>query len=495
MVDIVLLTLPKMEIRAPLIGPAALKSIAEKNGWTVKTIDLNIDLYKRLRTEVPQWWIQNDWTFMDDQLFNEAWDNHIESIAHEWCENIKSLNPKYVGITILSDWTERIANSFIELLISYIPDTKIILGGPGAMPYYGPSMLKKNKIDAFIQGEGELSFIEYLKGNLNYPGINHNLATSIVDMDSLPFPNYADFNLKEYSATWWQPEKEPTGCSWLYITGSRGCVKRCTFCNVGTIWPTFLSKSGKTIAAELKYYVETTGVTKYYFTDSLLNGNVQVLEEMVDNIINAKLKIQIKGQWIARGEKLITEKLWDKLEQAGLNQIIIGIESGSSKLRNDMKKGLREEDIEYTFAKAQQHKVKCVPLMMIGYPTETEVEFQENLNFLERYKQYSDSGTIMTIGLGHTTSILPGTPLDLKFKDMGLYYDENKDWVYKENNMKIRIERWFRMRDKARDLGYTLVLDTPGSLIRKYKQLTGIDLTNEYQLRKGEQIWAKQQYT
>ena len=203
----------------------------------------------------------------------------------------------------------------------------------------------------------------------------------------------------------------------------------------------------------------------------------------------------MKGQWIARGEKLITEKLWDKLEQAGLNQIIIGIESGSSKLRNDMKKGLREEDIEYTFAKAQQHKVKCVPLMMIGYPTETEVEFQENLNFLERYKQYSDSGTIMTIGLGHTTSILPGTPLDLKFKDMGLYYDENKDWVYKENNMKIRIERWFRMRDKARDLGYTLVLDTPGSLIRKYKQLTGIDLTNEYQLRKGEQIWAKQQYT
>ena len=216
---------------------------------------------------------------------------------------------------------------------------------------------------------------------------------------------------------------------------------------------------------------------------------------MVDNIISAKLKIQIKGQWIARSEKLIPEELWNKLEQAGLSQIIIGIESGSSKLRNDMKKGLREEDIEYTFSKAQQHNVKCVPLMMIGYPTETEIEFKENLNFLERYKQYSDDGTIMTMGLGHTTSILPGTPLDLQFKDMGLYYDENKDWVYKENTMKIRIERWFRMRDKARELGYNLILDTPGSLIRKYKTITGIDLSEEYQLRKGEQIWAKQQYT
>lgn len=488
MYDIVFLTLPKMEIRAPLIGPAALKSICQQNGYTVKTIDFNIDLYTRLRTQVPHWWIQNDWTFMDDQLFEDAWNTYIEDIAVEWADEIARLNPKYIGITILSNWTERIATKFIELLQGL--DAKIILGGPGVMPYYGPKMLEENKIDTFIQGEGELAFVEYLKGDLTYPGINLNTANQITNMDSLPFPDYSDFDLSKYSGTWWQPEKEPTGCSWLYITGTRGCVKRCTFCNVGTIWPQFLSKGGKTIAEELKYYVDTTGVLKYYFTDSLLNGNVQVLEEMADGIIAAGLKIQIKGQWIARGEKLISPELWKKLSRAGLRQIIIGIESGSAKLRNDMKKGVREEDIEYTFAQASLNNIKCIPLMMVGYPTETEVEFQENLDFLERYKQYAHDGTIMMMGLGHTTSILPGTPLDLKFKDMGLYYDNIGNWVYNDNTMKVRIERWFRMRDRARDLNYSLVLDTPGSLIREYKKITGIDLTEEYKLRKGEQIWT-----
>ena len=488
MVDIVLVTLPKMEIRAPLIGPAALKSICEQNGYTVKTIDFNIDLYTRLRTQVPHWWIQNDWTFMDDQLFDDAWNTHIKDIAQQWVDQIAELNPKYVGITILSNWTERIATKFIDMLQNL--DTKIVIGGPGVMPYYGPDMMQQNKIDAFIQGEGELAFVEYLKNNTDYPGVNSNVAQQIFDMDSLPFPDYSDFDLSQYSATWWQPEKEPTGCSWLYITGTRGCVKRCTFCNVGTIWPQFLSKSGKTIAEELQYYVDTTGVSKYYFTDSLLNGNIDVLEEMADGIIAAGLKIQIKGQWIARGEKLISPELWRKLKKAGLSQIIIGIESGSAKLRNDMKKGVREQDIEYTFAQASLNNIKCIPLMMVGYPTETEVEFQENLDFLERYKQYAHDGTIMMMGLGHTTSILPGTPLDLKFKDMGLYYDDLGNWVYNDNTMKVRIERWFRMRDRARDLNYSLVLDTPGSLIREYKKITGIDLTEEYKLRKGEQIWT-----
>ena len=488
MVDIVLVTLPKMEIRAPLIGPAALKSICEQNGYTVKTIDFNIDLYTRLRTQVPHWWIQNDWTFMDDQLFDDAWNTHIKDIAQQWVDQIAELNPKYVGITILSNWTERIATKFIDMLQNL--DTKIVIGGPGVMPYYGPDMMQQNKIDAFIQGEGELAFVEYLKNNTDYPGVNSNVAQQIFDMDSLPFPDYSDFDLSQYSATWWQPEKEPTGCSWLYITGTRGCVKRCTFCNVGTIWPQFLSKSGKTIAEELQYYVDTTGVSKYYFTDSLLNGNIDVLEEMADGIIAAGLKIQIKGQWIARGEKLISPELWRKLKKAGLSQIIIGIESGSAKLRNDMKKGVREQDIEYTFAQASLNNIKCIPLMMVGYPTETEVEFQENLDFLERYKQYAHDGTIMMMGLGHTTSILPGTPLDLKFKDMGLYYDDLGNWVYNDNTMKVRIERWFRMRDRARDLNYSLVLDTPGSLIREYKKITGVDLTEEYKLRKGEQIWT-----
>lgn len=486
--DVVILTIPKMEIRAPLIGPAALKSVLENDGFSVKCMDLNIDLYTRLRTVVPVWWEFNDFTFMDEGLFEDAWQTHIKDIALSWLDDIAQLDPDVIGITVLGYWTEMFCTKLVDILNLRFPDKRIVLGGPGTQPVYGQQMLDDGFIHAYITGEGEVSFLEYMRGNTFFPGINGRPAEQIGDMNALPFPDYSDFDLSKYHDNWRNPELEPKGAEWLYITGTRGCIKRCTFCNVGSIWPKFVGKTGDTIASELKHYVDTTGIKKYYFTDSLLNGNCESLLEMAESIIKYNLDIKIKGQWIARGERLIPPDMWDKLARAGLSEIIIGIESGSQKIRNDMKKGVLEADIDYTFAQCQKHKIKAVPLLMIGYPTETEEDFQDNLKFWERYEKYND-GTIHMPYLGTTTRVLPDTPLETRYRDE-MWFDELGHWVYRENNMKTRIERWLRMRDKALEHGYQLTVDTPSVLIREYREITGIDLSEKYGLlRKGERLW------
>jgi radical SAM superfamily enzyme YgiQ (UPF0313 family) len=487
--DIILLTIPKMEIRAPLVGPAALKAVAEKEGFTTKCIDLNIELYSEFREQFPNWWEFNDFTFMDDDLFDEAWNSHLKDAVIRWVSTIADYNPKIVGITVLGYWTERFCTKLIDLIDLRIPDCRIILGGPGTQPVYGQEKLEEGLIHAYFTGEGEISFAEYLRGNPFYPGINGRPAEQIGDMNSLPFPDYSDYDMSKYSHAWGNPEIKPTGATWLYITGTRGCIKRCTFCNVGSIWPKFIGKTGDTIARELKHYVETTGIKNYYFTDSLLNGNCDALLEMAESIVKFGLDIRIKGQWIARGEKVMPPSMWDTLAKAGLHEIIIGIESGSQKIRNDMKKGVSEADIDYTFDQCQRHGIRAVPLLMIGYPTETEEDFQDNLKFWERYEKYND-GTIHMPYLGTTTRVLPNTPLETRYKDE-MWFDEFGHWVYRENNMKARIERWFRMRDKALEHGYKLTVDAPTVLIREYKEITGIDLNEKYGiLRKGEKIWA-----
>lgn len=489
MVDVVLLTLPKMEIRAPLIGPAALKAVLEQHGFTCKCMDFNIDLFSVLRTKVPTWWEFNDYTFMDDNLFVEAWDTYIKSYADLWTNEVARENPRVIGITVLSYWTEKTCNKMIDMLNKKCPKARIVLGGPGTQPVYGNLKKTEGKIDAYITGEGEYSFLEYMRNNQMYPGINGLPAQQITDMDSLPFPDYTDFNLSKYSHKWTDPRVEPKGCEWLYITGTRGCIKRCTFCNVGSIWPKYIGKSGEFIAQELKHYVDTTGIKKYYFTDSLLNGNIEALDKMCEAVIKYNLNLYIKGQWIARGERIMPPELWTKIRKAGIQEIIIGIESGSEKIRNDMKKGVAEKDIDYTFAQCQLHRIKAVPLLMIGYPTETEKDFEDSLLFWERYDKYND-GTIHMPYLGTTTRILSDTPLENRYEKSGLYYDKHGHWVYKGNNMKTRIERWFRMRDKALEHGYQLTVDAPAVLIREYKEITGIDLTEKYGLlKKGEKIW------
>ena len=486
-VDVVLLTIPKMEVKAPLVAGPALKAVLEKDGFKVKCIDLNVEFYTELRKEHSSWWLFQDFTFIDKDLFEEAWNSHIKDLSIKWMNEIEKYNPKVIGVTVLGHWTYNMAEKLIEMMWLKFPNTKIVLGGPGTEDDIAPQLLKDEYIDAYIQGEGEVSFLEYMKGNLFYPGINGKKAQQIGDMNNLPFPDYSDYDLSKYSGEWVPPNKEPQGCTRIYVTGTRGCIKRCTFCNVGSIWPKFVAKTGATIAKELKHYVETTGINSFYFTDSLLNGNCDSLVELAEAIIEFNLDIRWKGQWIARGEKLMPEKMWDKLKEAGLIEIIIGIESGSQKTRNDMKKGVSESDIEYTFQQCKRTGIKMVPLMMVGYPTETDEDFEDNLKFWERYKKYSDTVTVTS--LGTTTRVLKNTPLETRYRDE-MWFDEYGHWVYRDNNMQKRIERWIRMRDEALKYGFDVGYDIPTILIKEYREITGIDLQEKYGvLKNGERAW------
>lgn len=486
-VDVVLLTIPKMEVKAPLVAGPALKAVLENDGFTVKCIDLNIEFYTELRSKHASWWLFQDFTLVDETLFKKAWEDHLKDLSMKWMNEIEKYNPKVIGVTVLGYWTYNMAGKIIEMIFAKFPDTKIVLGGPGTQDDIAPQLLKDGYIDAYIQGEGEVSFLEYMRGNPLYPGINGRPPVQIGDMNSLPFPDYSDYDLSKYSAYDMTPDFPPTGCDRIYITGTRGCIKRCTFCNVGSIWPKFVAKTGTTIAKELEYYVKTTGIKNYYFTDSLLNGNCNSLLELAEAIIDFGLDITWKGQWIARGEKLMPKEMWDKLKAAGLVEIIIGIESGSQKVRNEMKKGVTESDIEYTFQQCKRTGIKVVPLMMVGYPTETDEDFEDNLKFWERYEQYSD--TVSVTSLGTTTRVLKNTPLETRYRDE-MWFDDLGHWVYKDNNMQKRIERWIRMRDKAIEKGFKLGNDIPTMLIKEYKEITGVDLQEKYgALKKGEAIW------
>lgn len=476
-IDIILITLPKVEIRSPLVGPAALKAMCKKHGFNAVTLDLNIDLWRRQREKTPHWWIQHDQTFVKEDLFNKAWDTYIDGIASEWCDQIKALNPRFVGITVMSDWTKLITTKIVEKINTTIKNQKIILGGPGIdTSFYGPDLLKEKKIYAYVEGEGEYALINILQGNLNYPGINGNPPQQITNLDILPFPDYSDADLSRYSDRWWEPEYDSKGANYLYITGSRGCIKRCNFCNVGNIWPKFIRKKGKTIANELEYYVKKTGIRRFYFTDSLLNGDINQLTEMSQEILNKQLKIKWKGQWIVRGPKVLPPEVYELISKAGCNQVIIGIESGSNKVRNDMKKGVLDQDIEYTFEQCYKNKIKTIPLMMIGYPTETDELFEETIAFLRKYQKFALNGTIMFLGLGYPTVVYKDTPMYNKFIAQGMTYDEHGHWVYNDNNMKKRIERWFRLKQEAEKLGYPILDTRITVLVDEYRKITGLNI-------------------
>ena len=48
--------------------------------------------------------------------------------------------------------------------------------------------------------------------------------------------------------------------------------------------------------------------------------------------------------------------------------------------------------------------------MIFGYPTETEKDYEDSLDFIRRYKKFAGTA-ISSITISNTLGILPGTPL------------------------------------------------------------------------------------
>ena len=131
-------------------------------------------------------------------------------------------NHDLIAISVFSDASCRACEVLCKELKKY--NCKIVIGGQGlANENWCKSMSDAKLIDDYIVGEGEYTFVNYLNG-LQGPGINNHNYEQIDDLDLLPIPDYSLLNLNDYNL------KE------LYVTGSRGCVRKCTYCDVPFLW-------------------------------------------------------------------------------------------------------------------------------------------------------------------------------------------------------------------------------------------------------------------
>ena len=152
---------------------------------------------------------------------------------------------EYVLMSVFSYWSIYIARLIIEHENKKLKPYKLIVGGngvsskfPDTNQYFKDWNEQHKYIEHLILGEGESPIANIItKGKVTY---NDN------DLDSYPFPTYGGFDFTNYQ------EKK------VYITGSRGCVRKCTFCDIYNIWPKFRYRSAKSLVEEIKkHYYET----------------------------------------------------------------------------------------------------------------------------------------------------------------------------------------------------------------------------------------------
>ena len=423
-----IIAVPRLEPHRPPPGPAIVAKICKEQGHTVTAYDLNIKLYRHCLA-TGQSYHNYDGVF--DKLIepSDAQLEVINSFIEYWTNIISQEKYDYIMVGVFGES----ATWFAEKLFRQIrpmTNARIIVGGMGVGTTalinenfsFGENMRSQNLIDDYIVGEAEHNLIKCLNGETG-PGINNSQFFQIDNIENLPLPDYSVFDLDEY-------EYLLNNRREIYITGSRGCVRKCTYCDVERFWPKYRYRSGQSIANEIVDNYERLGITRFYFTDSLVNGSLKVFSDFCDKLAgyNFKERINWSGQFIFRSKKSIPKDHFATMAAAGAEILYVGIETGSDRVRNEMGKNFNNEDLAYQFEECSQNNIKLMPLMFTGYVTETLIDHKENLEFFKHWQKYVADGTIIGIELGSNLMIFPGSPISRMIDEHQIKFllDENQ---------------------------------------------------------------------
>ena len=188
MLDIVIISVPGISSNLPPAAPALLKASVEQAGFSCLTRDYNQRLYQMTEIDVSalSTYFSIGLNTEQEELANAVIDN--------WARELAQIPCRYIGISVFTQQSRIATKKFCEALRKYSL-AKIVLGGQGLSDGgiggncgFGRELKQQALCDHYIRSEGEISLVELLKGNLDYPGIDSDHFQQVNDLDSLPFP-------------------------------------------------------------------------------------------------------------------------------------------------------------------------------------------------------------------------------------------------------------------------------------------------------------------
>ena len=455
MIDIVIVNVPYMFNTNPPMAPALLKSCVEEKGYSAVAYDLNIDfINSAMHTVSLISWMQKEDSFPE---YSEwvAYKNWLT----EQAQKILDYNPRWIGLSVFTKDSQLVTEDLMIALKDLDPNCKIVIGGQGADVLRGQWDCQWYELawdsgicDSVILREGEKEIIKLLENN--YTDVVFAPQLTIQELDEIPIPNFNDLDLSLYKYD--NDENAIT----VPITASKGCVRDCTFCDVAKFWPKFRSRSGISVAKEMIALQENHGVKYFRFTDSLINGNVKEFRLMNKYLEeNLQTPIKYRGQFICRPAKHMPEEDFRLMAAGGCYIVQIGMESGSERVRDHMRKKFTNADIDHSTLMLAKYGIKQHWFIFVGYPNEEEQDYQDTIDLIEKYAYLAKDGLLEIIPTG-VFQMLPGTPIteDDMMHELGLDTEElaglrTYQWtssIYKENTFEVRAHRFLKLVDLCR---------------------------------------------
>lgn len=338
----------------PFLGPLYLSAVLKQDGHDVKVIDL----------------VQN--------------------------QEIPPIEADYVGITATTPQFPR-AVEILNAIKNRYPFQKVIIGGPHASA--DPEECARY-FDMVCVGEGE-DFVkdidhEGLKGSYQQYG-------KLEDLDAIPLPDRGAIDMSKYH--YFIDGKRTTS-----MLTSRGCPYNCSFCCKSPWGRGIRYRSAYNVTKEIEILSKDYQGLMLYDDEFFLNSKRDT------DIIDCLGHKGMVWRCFSRADIILKkEGLIKFASQNGLKEILIGCESGSDDILQNINKGTSRAMNKEAIKVLKSMGVRVKAALIIGLPGETPDTIMQTETFCREVEPDSVDFTVLRV--------LPGSDIhdnpekyDLKFK-------------------------------------------------------------------------------
>ena len=384
------------------------------------------------------------------------------------CEFIKSKSPYMVGLSIMSSMYCDTVDAVIGALKKNI-SAPIVAGGAFASMF--PERILDSGVDYVIRADGEnpitalsdnitkgapeLDTIPSLSRKVSGEYVHNEIGGMLTDIDGYGIPAiecsdscYIENDTIKYS----DPQLETLSYE---VIASRGCPFTCSYCccvNLRRLFPKGIkpvrTRSVQSVISEL---VEAKKKLKklvfVHFYDEIFPNTPGWVDEFVEEY---RKKINLPFT-IWSHPKMVDIEVLKKLTKVGLYEVIMGIQSGSDRVRKEIfhRYETREDILSATKAIKDAGVAHASYDFMLQHPFETIEDLKET------YYLVKDMTMPFELQL-HGLNFLPGTDIVDMAKEQGILTAEELDKImfapmseqfgaYWKREEELESKLWYRM--------------------------------------------------
>ena len=284
---------------------------------------------------------------------------------------------------------------------------RIVVGGIHATLY--PEQMLEIGADLVVTGECEGNIVSLLESGAT--GVHAGVK---LDIDDIPMPDWDNYfpAITSYDGQYKILQPRAGVSMW-----TRGCPYRCIYCaNLIFNGQPTRYRSPANIEAEMRY-LKSKGIDHVYVYDDELIGTELPegwMKEVADKIQSLNIT------WIAQArcsKTHVTLEVLKDMHRAGCRMILWGVESFSSSVLKNIRKGIDSEDIFYSLDMAKQAGIENSLFVMVGNYTETS----EDMAITEAELKSAYQKHLVDHMQVFLTEIMPGTELERVAIEDGYY--------------------------------------------------------------------------